>query len=103
MPEQIVPMFGVIHELIRTRLEGLDAEALSWEPAPETNSIFTLVVHLLGSEAETLRAVAGLPVSRVRAEEFQATGAAEELLKALDDADALVDECARRIGPGELE
>ena len=60
----ILALFGHLHEEIRHETKGMGTDALDWMPAPGANSIATIVTHLLGSEAETLRARAGFAVDR---------------------------------------
>ena len=61
------------------KITGLDPEGLNWVPTEGANSISTIVTHLVGSEAETIRTVAGLPsgrISRGRVLRRDANGAA---------------------------
>jgi hypothetical protein len=44
-----VSLYRQIHDQLREEISELDTEALGWLPGPETNSISTIVVHLLGS------------------------------------------------------
>ncbi len=57
-------------------LEGLSPDALNWQPLPQnTNSLFVLATHLLGSEREWLHHTVGnRNVERDRAAEFRAQG-----------------------------
>ncbi|MFN2220950.1 MAG: DinB family protein [Candidatus Promineifilaceae bacterium] len=68
------------HELAGT-VEGLPAEALDWQPGPETNSLAVLLTHTAGSERYWIGEVVGEePAGRERAEEFETLGrSAEEL------------------------
>jgi hypothetical protein len=89
-------LFVALHEDIRREIHGLDEGGLNWSPGPGFNSMATLVTHLVGSEAETLRSVAGLSCARQRRAEFTAgprtmTATLDELAR----ADALVAE----VGP----
>lgn len=101
---------GYIHMLRDLRAdmlkacEGLSAEALNWKPpAPETNSIYVLATHTVGSERYWIQQViGGIDVHRNRASEFVANGddlsrwqqslaevaqQSEAVLRALSDAD----------------
>ena len=90
-------LFRQLHAQVRSSLEGLAFDALHWTPADGANSIATLVVHLLGSEAETLRAIAGLTVSRDRDAEFvESSLSIADLVAMLDGADELLDQVAMR-------
>ncbi len=81
-------MFRQLHGQLRDEIDGLSPETLAWVPCEGANSIATLVVHILGSEAETLKAVAGLPVDRDRDAEFVPGEA--DLGVLLTEADALL-------------
>jgi uncharacterized damage-inducible protein DinB len=62
-------------QVLRT-LDGLDADALNWQPLPnETNSLFVLATHCIGSERGWFGSVlGGAPPTRDRAAEFRARG-----------------------------
>ncbi len=85
-------------------LDGANARALNWKPtARDTNSLFVLATHLLGSERHWIhRVVGGRAVERDRDAEFRARGkdsanfraqfdlvaqTSEEVLARLTDAD----------------
>jgi hypothetical protein len=86
-------LYRQTHDEIRAALDGLSDEAVAWRPCDGANSIAVLVVHLVASEAETLHAIAAKPGERDRPSEFQAAGlGVEDLLKLLDEADALLDQ-----------
>jgi hypothetical protein len=90
-------LFRQLHAEIRSALSGLSDEVVHWVPCPGANSIATLVVHLLGSEAEALRSIAGVPVARDRDAEFvEGSASVVDLVALLDDADQVLDEVARR-------
>jgi hypothetical protein len=89
---------------LRDEVAGLDHDALNWVPTLGANSIATIVTHLIGSESETLRRVAGLPSDRDREAEFEGkevTGT--EVLALLDAADALIAEAKPRIDANRLQ
>jgi hypothetical protein len=86
-------LFRQVHQQLRDELDGLDDDALSWIPVPAANSIATIVTHLVGSEAETLRCVAGVSCERDRDAEFAGpTLTTREVLQLLDEADDLTAE-----------
>jgi len=94
----IVLLYRQIHDQLREEVSRLGKPALSWEPGPDTSSISTLVVHLLGSEAEVLRIVRGLPNNRDRASEFSAqVDDPEELLSRIRETDRLLEELGPQI------
>ena len=70
----VLVLFRQVHQQLRDELDGLDDDALNWIPAPGANSIATIITHLVGSEAETLRCVAGMTCERDRDAEFLDSG-----------------------------
>ena len=87
-------LFRQLHDDIRDAIDGLTDAQLTFVPAPDSNSIAVLVVHLLGSEDEALSTIAGLDVARDRDAEFVA--GAVDLLAMLDEADALLKQVTSR-------
>ncbi|MCA1665867.1 MAG: DUF1572 domain-containing protein [Thermomicrobia bacterium] len=63
-------------ERIFACLDGLDAEGLNWRPpAPETNSLYVLAFHTMGSaEAAIIGELGGEQVERDRDAEFTISG-----------------------------
>ena len=63
-------IFGTIDALVGS-LEGLSEAQLNWRPAaPDTNSLYAIVAHVLGNaEENVLQTVCGQPVRRSRAAE----------------------------------
>jgi len=99
----IVSLYGQVHDELRNEVSGLDRAALSWTPGPDTNSISTIVVHLLGSETEVLQVVRGLPVDRDRASEFSVrVEDPEELLRRIEATDRLLRESGPQITDEDL-
>ncbi len=66
----VLSLFETVYRSLDEEITGLDAAALTWTPAPDTNSIAVLVVHTIGSAEEVLRIVRGLPNERDRDAEF---------------------------------
>src|SRR5687768_9667384 len=68
-------IFGTIDALVGS-LEGLSEAQLNWRPAaPDTNSLYAIVAHVLGNaEENVLQTVCGQPVRRSRAAELAAHG-----------------------------
>jgi hypothetical protein len=90
-------LFRQLHAQVRSAIAECSDEVLHWRPAVEANSIATLIVHLVGSEAETMQAIAGLSVARDRDAEFvESSSDVAALVALLDDADALLDQVAMR-------
>ena len=83
-----VSLYRQVHDELRKEVSGLNKSAMSWLPGPDTNSLSTLVVHLLGSETEVLQIVRGLPANRDRASEFSTrVEDPQELLSRIDTTD----------------
>jgi DinB superfamily len=100
----IVALYQRVHQELRDELQDVDGQALAWSPGPDTNSISTLVAHLLASEAEMLRSVRGLPSARDRRVEFAAPPTTrDELLRRLDAADADLDHLGGGIRVQDLQ
>jgi hypothetical protein len=98
-----VSLYRGIHEQLQEEVSDLGGTALTWVPGPDTNSISTLVVHLLGSEADVLRVVRGLPSDRDRAAEFIPNETdAEELMRQIEATDRLLKELGPQISEDDL-
>jgi hypothetical protein len=87
----LVALFLQLHDQVRSELDGLDFDSLNWVPTVGANSVSTIVTHLVGSEAETFRCVAGLKSERDRDAEFVGKECTiGELLAMLAEADDLI-------------
>jgi hypothetical protein len=101
--ETLVSAVSQVHRQLRKQVEGLSGGALSWQPAEDTNSISTIVVHMLGSQAELLSLVKGLPADRDRATEFATPPqTAAALLELIDLAEQSLHEIGTTIGEADL-
>ena len=99
----VLALFHQVHVQLRDELDGLDDKALNWVPTKSANSISTVIIHLVGSEAETLRCVAGLPCERDREAEFVGKKLTMgEVLDLINGADDLVAATMARIDPDRL-
>jgi len=99
----VMALFRQVHDQLREELDGLDDDALNWIPTPEANSIATIVTHLVGSEAETLRCVAGVECERDRDAEFGGhLRMMRDVLALLHRADDLIAELEPHIDHGRL-
>jgi hypothetical protein len=100
----VLALFRQLHQELRDETSGLDAEGLNWVPTSGANSIATIVVHLVGSEGETLRALASLAGERDRDAEFSnGELGVDELFELLAAADDLISQVLPRIGAERLE
>ena len=92
-----------LHRSIHDEIADLDTDTLSWVPCEGANSIAVLVTHLIGSEIEAVRTVAGEKSDRVRAREFEPHSVtAGQLVALVERADANLDELAPRIDSARL-
>ncbi|MCA1833385.1 MAG: DinB family protein [Actinomycetota bacterium] len=100
---ELAAAFSLAHAQIAKQIRDLSDDALAWTPAVETNSISTLVVHVLGSEAELLRLIKGLPAPRDRPAEFSGPPKdAATLLAKIDVAEDLLNDIGSQIGEADL-
>lgn len=100
----VAGLFRAVHAGLREAVQGLDADALNWSPAPDTNSVAALVVHTVGSEAEVLRTVCAVPGDRDRDAEFRVhANTAADLVAHLDAADAYLDQMTAAVTAADLE
>jgi hypothetical protein len=91
----VIAQFQELHSELLLEVANRDDESLNWAPCPGANSVATIVTHTLGSEAETLRAVAGEPGNRNRDAEFTMGRQSQaDLLHQIRDADSLLDDLA---------
>jgi hypothetical protein len=99
----VAALLRQVHQQLRDELDGLDDQGLNWVPASGANSVATIITHLVGSEAETLRAIAGVECDRDRDAEFTGTWLTmREVLAQLDGADDLIVELEPSIEPRRL-
>jgi hypothetical protein len=100
----IVALYHRLHQELRDELQDVDALALQWAPGPDTNSMSTLVVHLLASEAEMLRSVRGHVAERDRSAEFVGHPTTrDELLGLIDAAEGVLDYVGAGIRTEDLQ
>jgi hypothetical protein len=91
----VIAQLQELHSELRLEVANRDDKSLNWTPCPGANSVATIVTHTLGSEAETLRAVAGVPGSRNRNAEFSMGSQSQaDLLDQIRQADSLLDDLA---------
>ena len=91
----VITQFQALHSELRLEVLNRDDESLNWTPCPGANSVAAIVTHTLGSEAETLRAVAGVPGNRNRDAEFRMGSQSQvDLLDQIRQANFLLDDLA---------
>ena len=99
----MLTLFRQVHDQIREEIEGLDDPGLNWTPEPGANSVATIITHIVGSEAETLRTVAGIADHRDRDGEFlHPLRSLAQVSDALDQADRLIAEIRPQINSRRL-
>jgi hypothetical protein len=99
----VLRLFDQVHDQVRQEIAGLDDLALNWTPTRGANSIATIITHMVGSEAETLRCVAGVPCTRHRHDEFSGgRRTADDVVDELGTADRLIAELGPRITTDRL-
>lgn len=96
---------GIKDEILDT-IQGLDEAALNWTPlsAEMTNSVYSLVVHICGSEAQMIHhLVGGLQINRDRDAEFRSSGKSVADLEVLmKDASKTTREVLESLNPEQL-
>jgi hypothetical protein len=104
VPSTVAALFRQVHAQLRTELYELDDNVLNWIPTSGANSIATILTHIVGSEAETLRSVAGVECERDREAEFVTHHTTmTEALNLLDRADSLLVDLVPAIDQSHLE
>ena len=96
---------GIKDEILDT-IRGLDEPALNWTPlsAEITNSVYSLVVHICGSEAQMIHhLVGGLQINRDRDAEFRSSGkSVVELEVVMKNASKTTREVLESLNPEQL-
>jgi hypothetical protein len=86
-------LYHAVHGQLREEINDVEETTLNWTPGPDTNSIGTLLVHLLATEEEVLRSIRSMPSDRDRVSEFAARSyTRDELLGCIRTADATLDD-----------
>ena len=99
----VLALFHQLHDQVRDELAGLRDDDLHWAPGEHTNTIATIVVHMIGSEAETMNVAAGRSCVRDRDAEFVPSDCRrQDLLDLLSSADALLEDVAPSLDDGRL-
>jgi uncharacterized damage-inducible protein DinB len=96
-PSDLVRLLRDLHVKLRRALADLDEESINWTPGPETSSIAGLVTHLLSSEQRNLLRVTGEDPPRNPGDIATRARDAQELLRAVDAADARLAEVPERL------
>jgi hypothetical protein len=87
----ILALFDQVHHQLHQEIDDLDTIALNWVPMTDTNSIATIITHLVGSEEEVFRCLAALPSERDRDAEFHGNDMTKKAVShLLDEADDLI-------------
>lgn len=100
----VLALVRQVHEQVREVLAGTGEGCLNFTPGPGMNSIAMILRHLIGSEAETLRAIAAVNNARDRDSEFVPHHlTSSDALQLLAGADRLVADLAPLITPARLD
>lgn len=85
-------------------LEGLSEQQLNWDPPwHDSNSLFQIATHsLLCARAWVVGIVAGLPATRERAAEFDASGSMQEIESLAHEVRGEIDQALREMDPERL-
>ncbi len=96
--------FNNLRKQIHDVIKGLSDEAGNWRPPPkDTNSIYVLITHLTGAQANWIKTViAGIPVKRDRDAEFKASGSLAEVVKRWEAVDKESDEIMSKLTQSQL-
>lgn len=91
------------NERFRVVVRGLDAEALAYAPAPETNSIAVLARHAVLTQRGMMAGLTGETFRRDLPSEFiDHPATADELIALLDDVDQKFEEFVDLVTPEAL-
>ena len=86
------------HNRWRNVVFGLDAEALNWRPGEDTNSLAVLAAHTCDAERFLMAIALGITVDRNREAKFRiVVSGADELLKIIDETEAVIDDYIDRL------
>jgi hypothetical protein len=103
LASSVLILFRQVHNQIRDEIEGLDDTGLNWTPCRGANSVATIITHIVGSESETIRSVAGIVDHRDRDAEFlQPWQTTAQVTEALGMADRLIAEVGPQIDDRRL-
>ena len=74
--------FGILKEQIREAIHNLNDEVVNWHPPlKDTNSMYAILCHLVGSEEHWVRqAIGGESIDRDREADFCASGHVSEIV-----------------------
>ncbi len=103
--EALSDRFHELHVGILKDLESLPAEALDWKPAPETNSVSVIIVHLTGAERFLIGDVIMKdPSNRNREAEFLVKEMSKaDLIRRLNDTEAYLSAAFEGLRMPDLE
>lgn len=97
--ERLQGLQGRLHKDVR----DLPLDAMDWSPGPAMNSAAVLLAHITGVLREGVDLALDVPLSRVRAQEFQTHGVSSaEMLRRLDAVIDYAGDALPRLGLEEL-
>jgi len=103
--QNYITELGILKEQIQEAVKGLNDEATNWCPlSEETNSIYAILYHLMGSEEYWIRQiVGGESVDRDREAEFHASGHLSEILERWEDLSRISNNILGNLSSSQLE
>ena len=95
---------GILRKQIKDTTQGLNEEAANWRPLPkDTNSIYAILCHLIGSDNFWVRQIiGGETIDREREAEFRASGHLSEVLDRWEKVSRASEMVLRKLNSSQL-
>jgi len=95
---------GILRKQIQDAAQGLNEEAANWRPLPkDTNSIYAILCHLIGSDNFWVRRIiGGETIDRDREAEFRASGHLSEVLIRWEKVSRANERVLSQLNPSQL-
>jgi len=94
-PAMILDLFRPVHQKIREDLIELEVSALNWRPGPETNSVGSLVAHIVSTERRNLLRAIGADETPAENGFAAHLFSLAELSELVDAADQMLEDLGR--------
>lgn len=101
--DDILELFRDVHRKLRNALGSIEDDLINWRPGIETNSVGSLVEHVVRSERRNLQRAVGSELDPPAQEFGEKMYRREELLELLEAADAFLDATQGSLSPAVLE
>ena len=97
--------FDILKKQIREAIQNLNDEAVNWRPLPkDTNSVYAILRHLVGSEEYWVRQViGGESIDRDREAEFRASGHLSEIVDRWEKVGSISENILSNLSSTQLE